>query len=116
MNEGFCDMCGHHVVLRQRAHIVAEGDRSAENILMLCPSCHVLFDHYLKPKLYRALKKANLPDLPVSWATSHYEQAAAASRKALLEKGLKRQNDEGKQGSSPQRRRVGSDDPGAWDE
>ena len=37
MNEGFCEMCGHHVALRQKAHIVAGNDKSAENILMLCP-------------------------------------------------------------------------------
>jgi hypothetical protein len=89
MNEGCCEMCGHHVILRQKAHIVAEGDRSAKNILMLCPSCHVLFDHQLKPRLYLALMNAKASGLPESWKNSHYEQAAAASKKAIQEKGAK---------------------------
>jgi len=83
LNEGCCEMCGHHVALRQKAHIVAEGDRSPENVLLLCPSCHVLFDHQLKPRLYRALIRAGVSGLPNSWTTSHYEQAGAAGWKAI---------------------------------
>jgi len=86
MNEGCCEMCGHHVALRQKAHIVAENDKSSENILLLCPSCHVLFDHQLKPRLHRALTRAGVTGLPASWATSHYAQAGAAGWRRLQAK------------------------------
>jgi len=82
-NEGCCELCGHYVALRQKAHIVAERDRSTENILLLCPCCHVLFDHQLKPRLYLALTRAGVSGLPESWATSHYDQGGAAGWKAL---------------------------------
>jgi hypothetical protein len=48
-------MCGHHVAIRQKAHIYAEGDKSSSNTLLLCPSCHLMFDTHLKPKIYKAL-------------------------------------------------------------
>jgi hypothetical protein len=79
-SEGFCEMCGHYVSVRQKAHIVAEGKKTGENLLMLCPSCHIMFDTYIKPKIFTALKKAGI-NLPNSWEKSIYHQAAEASRK-----------------------------------
>ena len=75
-----CEMCGHHVAVRQKAHIVAEGKKRGNNLLMLCPSCHVTFDTHLKPKMYRALVEAGVEGLPKSWRLSIYEQAAKASQ------------------------------------
>ena len=79
--EGICEMCGHYVAVRQKAHIVAEQKSNKENVLLLCPSCHIVFDTRLKPKLYQALVKAGVHDLPDSWRTSIYDQAAEASMK-----------------------------------
>jgi len=42
-------MCGHHVGVRQKAHIIAEGKKTGSNVLMLCPTCHIMFDTHLKP-------------------------------------------------------------------
>ena len=53
-NEGTCDMCGHYVSIREKAHIVAEESKTKPNVLMLCPSCHVIFDTQLKPIVYKA--------------------------------------------------------------
>ena len=80
--EGTCEMCGHHVAIRQKAHIFAEGKKSGSNILMLCPTCHLMFDTHLKPKIFKALTEAGVKDLPDSWTKSIYEQAAIASAKA----------------------------------
>jgi hypothetical protein len=80
---GVCEMCGHHVAVRQKAHIVAENRKKGNNILMLCPTCHVMFDTYVKPKVFKALLEAGLQDLPESWKESIYEQAAEASAVAL---------------------------------
>ena len=77
-------MCGHSVGVRQKAHIVAEGKKDRANTLLLCPSCHVIFDTQLKPKLYQALVKTGVQMLPISWKTSIYAQAAAASMKAKV--------------------------------
>lgn len=73
-------MCGHSVANWQRAHIAAEGKKSGNNLLMLCPSCHIMFDTHIKPKIFKALKKLGVKNLPKSWKTSIYEQAARASR------------------------------------
>lgn len=54
--EYFCEMCGRYVAIRQDSHVVAEKGRSRINILKLCPSCQVMFDHRLKPRLYEALQ------------------------------------------------------------
>lgn len=85
---GICEMCGHHVGFRQAAHILAEGNKTETNILMLCPTCHVMFDAYVKPRIFRALAEAGARDLPKSWRKSIYDQAAEASAKAA--KGGKR--------------------------
>jgi hypothetical protein len=81
-----CEMCGHHVGVRQKAHILAEAKRSSNNVLMLCPTCHVMFDTHLKPKVFEAMVEAGLPELPESWKKSIYQQAAEASAKALERK------------------------------
>ena len=80
--EEFCEMCGRYVAIRQDSHIVAETIKSRINILKLCPSCHVMFDHRLKPRLHRALKAAGVTNLPDSWAKSIYNQAIEASLKS----------------------------------
>ncbi|MBN1699347.1 MAG: hypothetical protein JW881_17640 [Spirochaetales bacterium] len=84
--EGICEMCGHYVMIRQKAHIIAEGLKNGDNLLMLCPSCHSMFDIHLKPKMYKALDKASVKNLPVSWKNSIYFQAAEASQKARQKK------------------------------
>ncbi len=38
--EGICEMCGHFVGVRQKAHIIAELKSVKANHLLLCPSCH----------------------------------------------------------------------------
>ncbi len=83
-SEGFCEMCGHHVMVRQRSHIVAEGPKKGANLLMLCPSCHIIFDTHIKPKVNQALLDAGVQNMPKSWEKSIYQQAAEASRLARL--------------------------------
>ena len=84
-SEGLCELCGHYVALRQRAHIVAEGRKGGNNLLMLCPTCHLMFDTQVKPKIFKALIEAGVKSLPASWETSIYQQAAEASMKAKEE-------------------------------
>jgi hypothetical protein len=77
-------MCGNYVALRQKAHIISEGDNSRENILMLCPGCPLRFDTRVKPRLSQALLKKGAKQLPVSWKKSSYDlayEAAVASEK-----------------------------------
>ena len=85
-SEGTCEMCGHYVAIRQKAHIAAEGKKSGSNLLMLCPSCHIIFDTHLKPKVFKVLKELKVKNLPKSWETSIYEQAAKASYAARMKK------------------------------
>jgi len=80
--ENFCEMCGNYAAIRQNAHVVAEGGRARINMLKLCPSCHVMFDTRLKPRLYEALKNAGVRKLPESWTKSIYYQAFEASMKS----------------------------------
>jgi len=82
VQEGPCEMCGHYVAIRQKAHIVAEDLKMKPNLLLLCPSCHIILDTQLKPKLYKALYKAGSRDLPESWKKSIYEAAAEKSPRA----------------------------------
>ena len=81
-SEGICEFCGHYVALRQKAHIVAEGKKRGNNLLMLCPTCHIMFDTHVKPKIYKALNEIKVTNLPDSWEKSIYQQAAEASAKA----------------------------------
>ena len=76
---GICEMCGHHVAIRQKAHICTEGDKCNSNTLLLCPTCYLMFDTHLKPKIYNALSFAGVQGLPDSWSSSIYEQAAEDS-------------------------------------
>ena len=92
-------MCGHHVGVRQKAHIVSEGRKKDINLLMLCPSCHIMFDTQLKPKVFTALLEAGLQELPDSWKKSIYEQAAEASAQARGRMAVNREETE------PHRRR-----------
>jgi len=80
---GICEMCGHHVGVRQKAHIMAEAKKTENNVLLLCPTCHIMFDTHVKPKVFKALMEAGLKDFPESWKTSIYEQAAETSAKTL---------------------------------
>jgi hypothetical protein len=80
---GICEMCGHHVAVRQKAHILADGKKTENNVLMLCPTCHIMFDTHVKPKVFKAMMEAGLQDFPESWRKSIYEQAAEASANAL---------------------------------
>lgn len=79
---GVCEMCGHEVAILQKAHIYAEGIKSDPNLLLLCASCHIMFDTHLKPKIFKALSQAGAKGLPVSWKSSIYTQAAEASKEA----------------------------------
>jgi len=85
-SEGICELCGHGVAVRQKAHIVAEGKKRGDNLLMLCPTCHIMFDTHVKPKIHKALTEAGVMNLPASWRKSIYQQAAEASAKARKRK------------------------------
>ena len=61
---------------------IAEGKKAENNVLMLCPTCHIMFDTHVKPKVFKAIMEAGLKDFPESWKKSIYEQAAEASAKA----------------------------------
>jgi hypothetical protein len=76
--EGICEMCGHFVAVRQKSHILDGRNDIPDNLLLLCSSCHIMFDTQLKPKLYRALVNSGL-HLPEIWSKSIYERAAEAS-------------------------------------
>jgi hypothetical protein len=67
---GVCEMCEHHVGVRQKVHIVAEEKKKENNILVLCPTCRIMFDTHLKPKVFTALLEAGLQDLPKLWKKS----------------------------------------------
>ncbi len=79
-SEGLCEMCGHFVMVRQKTHIVAEGPKKGANLLMLCPSFHIIFDTHIKPKVNQALLDAGVQNMPKSWEKSIYQQAAEASK------------------------------------
>ena len=75
-------MCGNYVGIRQRAHIVAEELKIRSNVLLLCPTCHMMFDTQLKPKLYKALTDAGFKKLRYLWKKFIYDQAAEKSPRA----------------------------------
>lgn len=85
-SEGICELCGHYVGLRQKAHIVAEGKKTGSNLLMLCPTCHIMFDTHVKPKVHKALVEVGVQHLPDSWEKSIYMQAAEASARSRAHK------------------------------
>lgn len=55
---------------------MAEAEKSGANLLLLCPSCHIMFDTHLKPRIYKALRAKGIKGLPKSWEAAIYEQAA----------------------------------------
>jgi len=65
---------------------MAEGKKTENNVLMLCPTCHIMFDTHIKPKVFKAIMGAGLQDFPESWKKSIYKQAAEASARALKRK------------------------------
>ncbi|TVQ96335.1 MAG: hypothetical protein EA399_16075 [Desulfovibrionales bacterium] len=75
-------MCGHQVMVSQKAHILTEGPKKGANLLILCPSCHTIFDTHIKPKENQALLDAGVENMPKSWEKSIYQQAAEASKLA----------------------------------
>jgi hypothetical protein len=83
---GHCEMCGHNVANRQKAHIIAEGPKTGANLVLLCPSCHVMFDTHLKPKFAKALTEYGVSNIPKSWEKSIYLQAAEASQRVRNKK------------------------------
>jgi hypothetical protein len=82
-SEGICELCGHHVGLRQKAHIMAEGKKRGNNLLMLCPTCHIMLDTHIKPKIYKVLVEAGVQRLSKSWEKSIYMQASEKSINSL---------------------------------
>ncbi len=58
---------------------MAEGKKTENNVLMLCPTCHIMFDTHVKPKVFKAMMEAGLQDFPESWKKSIYGQVAEAS-------------------------------------
>ncbi|MGB7722703.1 MAG: hypothetical protein WBL65_22585 [Bryobacteraceae bacterium] len=66
--------------------MMAEGKKTESNVLMLCPTCHIMFDTYVKPKVFKAMMEVGLQGFPESWKKSIYEQAAEASAEALKRK------------------------------
>ncbi|MCD4715586.1 MAG: hypothetical protein K8R45_02445 [Desulfobacterales bacterium] len=90
VSAGTCELCGHYVSVRQKAHIVAEELKMEPNILMLCPTCHIMFDTHVKPKVFKALREAGVKGIPKSWETSIYHQAAVESQAARNKKRPKR--------------------------
>jgi hypothetical protein len=77
--EHFCEMCGHFTAIREKAHIIAEGRNGRTNTLMLCPTCHRMFDTRLKIRIYNALNEYGVSGLPESWTKSIFDQANEAS-------------------------------------
>jgi hypothetical protein len=86
-------MCGHHVGVRQKAHIIAEWTKGTNNILLLCPTCHIMFDTHLKPRIFSAFLKSDLKGMPESWKKSIYDQAAEASSLVRKRKTSTKQRD-----------------------
>jgi len=81
-SKGICDMCGHFVIFREDAHIIEDMEKNG-NILELCPSCHHMFDHHLKRKIYEAVNKTTEYKLPHLWKKNPYQRAAEKSAEAL---------------------------------
>ena len=51
-NPGLCQLCGHHVAIRQRAHIVAEAGRTPANLPMLCRLCRARHNLHLSVRFF----------------------------------------------------------------
>ena len=79
---------------------------------MHCPTCHIMFDTYVKPKIFKTILEVGLREFPESWKISIYEQAAEASAKALQ----KNKNDKPPSGSRHRsvKRGFGMAEYGEW--
>lgn len=69
---GGCEMCGWRLPGRPNSglhacHIVRRKNQQ-DNVLMLCPSCHVALDKILKPALHHAIRRYNDGRVPGDWA------------------------------------------------
>jgi hypothetical protein len=82
-SDGICEMCGHHVGIRQKAYIIAEGEKTEDNVLMLCPTCHIMFDTHIKSKIFKVMIEGGFQNMPESWKKSIYDQAKAASAEGI---------------------------------
>jgi predicted restriction endonuclease len=72
-----CAMCGRSFPPPDAAHIINSKEwkkkklmDSQVNGMPLCKTCHTVFDDYLRPKLYKALKEFGVKRLPQSWKNS----------------------------------------------
>ena len=73
-----CAMCGRTFPTPHAAHIIdgkewksEKVNDSQDNGLPLCPSCHTVFDDYLRPRLFTALEKYGCKGLPKKWQRSN---------------------------------------------
>ena len=76
-----CVMCGRSFPPPDAAHIIDErewkrkkGNDAQVNGIPLCKTCHTVFEDYLRPHLYRALKEFGVSGLPQSWEKSEKKQ------------------------------------------
>lgn len=73
-----CTMCGTRYPSPDAAHIIDRSewkekrnfDRQS-NGMPLCPNCHRVFDEFLRPRLYVALKEFGATGLPGGWQKSN---------------------------------------------
>jgi hypothetical protein len=73
-----CVMCGKVYPFPDAVHIIdekewknAKKNDSKVNGIPLCPNCHDIFDEFLKPYLYKALKEFGSTNLPECWKKSN---------------------------------------------
>jgi hypothetical protein len=73
-----CGMCGITFPLPDAVHIIDEKEwklkRKSDlqcNGIPLCPNCHRVFDEYLRPKLFIALREFGAEGLPKCWMKSN---------------------------------------------
>lgn len=76
-----CAMCGRTFPPPDAAHIIDEDEWKEKmrndgqvNGLPLCKTCHVIFEDYLRPRLFAALEAFGSRGLPVSWKESKKRQ------------------------------------------
>lgn len=76
-----CVMCGRTFPPPDAAHIIDEKEwkrkkqtDSQINGIPLCKTCHIVFDDYLRARLYAALDDFGSKNLPISWKESKKKQ------------------------------------------
>jgi predicted restriction endonuclease len=69
-----CKMCGITYPPPDAVHIIDEKEWKQKkksdlqcNGIPLCPNCHRVFEEYLRPKLFNALKEFGVEGLPKCW-------------------------------------------------